>query len=79
MRVRKKHSWEKQNACSISEAVDKHLDVYYGEGGVVEDLRRQQDRTRVLISNLVQMLHEKGSLSDEQVLTLLPECEKVEK
>lgn len=68
-----KFSWgSKPQPRSIGSAVE--YEVYpepYGSGGVAEDARTTADKTATLLGRLMERLHAKGVIDDQDVLAVL--------
>jgi len=64
-------------AVSISTALDSFLSASYHSEGMAEEAVRVAKTISTAHSNLIQLLHEKGVLTDEEVMDMLPSYEKV--
>lgn len=80
MRFKLSWSWSSRadQTYSISEAVEGSCEPDFERQGVAERASERAEKTSAMVGKLIQLLHERGVMRDEDVLGLLSEYEKHE-
>ena len=70
MKLKENASWGDKRVFSITDAVSRECDGSdYGQGAV-EDAKRTADKTAELLGRLITTLHERGRITDDDLLAV---------